>query len=766
MTLIADESDIRRLWMECRGDEKASVPSKDLVRRVLGRNGAHISTSEFDHLFPSGLREVDYRRFADILINAFGGPDLRLDRAFAVLDVESHGRVPTTRLLAVAQRFSTDHDLCAAFIADLDQDGDDWVDRTDFSALWPKDQPRSARRYCAAPVPHARDARAPISAPAAPSGTSPAFPAPGDARRPAAVSSISPLQMQIGFFRLLQGAAYRSFRPNYSANCETHLRAHDLPYTIPDFGRFVSCAVDYYLSLGIVQDEVCRAEFRRLDSLVSTEILELQERIENWTKLVKTPAMMRAEARVEEERAARSDVGQFFADIIEFILAAALDGHDPATLDPAALAMSELNRLRQHELHRELTRASASHEPHDDDKDFLETWHQVIVDAADTSVDGAIMPTKFWYEAFMPQLLRCASIRTAADLAALDAEGEADLDRWHVEVMAAGALDRFGNDVRDGFPNCSRDQKQSVRLAWRLTEHYLNGVEKRREREEFGRETGFLSEYVAFIDVWLGRNDIAKSDMRLSFPYFLGPATWSFLHTSAEIVDAMPDAPRASAIDAFKDFFRFLATMYPCPYCRFHLNRYVARNRELGVYPLEYLFLGPKKDGKDLVVTLDDKLDCISAENPGSLRVFLWKLHNAVSASIARTEPWFHSDPKPFYTTRFWPGLEAELVLAHALGQTVVDRDRLQELYGVMKAVSRLAVLRDEFVTATDENDKALLDRVYKRSDEAIADLVDAVEATRYLSRHYMYDPDKALDPPHFTAEEEDYARSGFFVER
>ena len=59
--------------------------------------------------------------------------------------------------------------------------------------------------------------------------------------------------MQIGLFRLLQGAAYRSFRESYSANSETHLRAYDLPYTIPDFCRFVNAALHYHLALGICQ---------------------------------------------------------------------------------------------------------------------------------------------------------------------------------------------------------------------------------------------------------------------------------------------------------------------------------------------------------------------------------------------------------------------------------------------------------------------------------------------------------------------------------
>ena len=49
------------------------------------------------------------------------------------------------------------------------------------------------------------------------------------------INGTSTLQLQIGFFRLLQGAAYRSFRESFSANSETHLRAYDLPYSIRDF---------------------------------------------------------------------------------------------------------------------------------------------------------------------------------------------------------------------------------------------------------------------------------------------------------------------------------------------------------------------------------------------------------------------------------------------------------------------------------------------------------------------------------------------------
>jgi hypothetical protein len=46
------------------------------------------------------------------------------------------------------------------------------------------------------------------------------------------------------------------------------------------------------------------------------------------------------------------------------------------------------------------------------------------------------------------------------------------------------------------------------------TRHYVNGVQKRRERPECGRESGVLSQYVAFIDVYVGRTDVKRADAR------------------------------------------------------------------------------------------------------------------------------------------------------------------------------------------------------------------------------------------------------------
>ena len=251
--------------------------------------------------------------------------------------------------------------------------------------------------------------------------------------------------------------------------------------------------------------------------------------------------------------------------------------------------------------------------------------------------------------------------------------------------------------------------------------------------------------------------------MRLSFPYYIGPATWRFLHTSAELVAAQaPDQQRAS-VQAFKAFFAAFATMYPCPYCRFHLNRYVVRNREVTMYPIEYLLLGSSEATPTLEVTVQDKLAVI--EDGPSLRLFLWKLHNTVSSSIARSEEWFHKDDSAYYTTRYWPGLDSELERAHALEIDLIRRDRVQRIYGVVKSAVHLSILRDELQLALHEEDLDQQQSIRLRAAAAIETVEQAVLNSRFLHDNYTNNPALALEPPHFTPAEEALARSGFFTE-
>jgi len=725
--------------------------------------GVAVSRTEVDTLLQSlNLRRLPNQGQGRLLLTVLAGDQtLRCSEAYGVLaKATAPGGVTVDHLKHLLKIFELNDTDAEAMAVTLDRDGSGQISREDFLAFLPSAFSRHPRSYRASHVVSRPAAQGEVRTetpppPAATSQTSTKAPSPGGS---------STLQLQIGLFRLLQGAAYRSFRASYSANSETHLRAYDLPYTIENFSSFVNAAVDLTSALGVV-DEDAREPLESLRRSVNGTLTDLHERMEHWRELELTPAMQEAEAQLEEELEELDHEHQQFAALVELLLVVGLQGHDPLALTPEDLHHHELNRLRHLDDHRELSghrhsqpSAQAQARP------FLETWQRVIVDENDNRYAGAIMPTRYWYEDFMPKLLRACSVTSAAEISGLEAESEAELDAWFESSRDAGEFDRYAPAMRAHFPQCSREVKQELRLAWRLSRHYLNGVQKRREREEFGRGDGYISEYVAFIDVYLGRSDIADAEMRLSFPYYLGPATWRFMHTCAEIIADRSASEQQQLVALFKRFFTTLATMYPCPYCRFHLNRYVVRNKEVHLYPIEYLLLGPRDEEQPHIeVTVDEKLSVV--HDAASLRLFLWKLHNTVSASIARTEPWFHRDDHAHYTTRYWPSLDSELARAQALAQAAIETERISRIYGVLKHAAHLAVLRDELQLALTRPGSDDLRQVWTRAEETVAAIEDAVLASGFLQHHYHYNPGLEQGDPHFTPEEEALARSGLYVE-
>lgn len=743
-------------WTTARTTQPGDAPLH-VLRQVFRKHGSFLAQRDLDSAFhgTGAAEDLTPERFIDCIVPLLGTQALRARHAFGYLEPDATGHVAVASLLSVVRAFAPDDPRCELIASEIDLDGDTWITLDDVISYLPSATHTGTQHYRATHVNPARLGTA--------SDTTLPPVEPSKVMTETETEGMSRLQLRIGFFRLVQGAAYRSFRENYSANSETHLRARDLPYTMPDFAVFLREAVSFYLALGIVKGPACIAEFQKLVRLVDDAVAALHHRVGNWPAVPMTDGMRAAQAIIDAERAALTDHRTLFASVIEFILALRTQGIAPDAISPDALAAHEINRLRHADLQMETHRSDPGQIS--DVGNYHDSWSRVILDTKDERVDGAIMPVAFWYDAFMPQLLRCASIMTDADLARIDSQTESDLDAWHADLAGTGAFDLHATDLRDGFGTCTLPQKIGLAQAWALTEHYLNGLEKRREREDFGRETGFLSEYVAFIDVFLGRDDVAASDMRLSFPYYIGPAVWCLLHTSAEIVEALPAEARANAIAQFKRFFRAFATMYPCPYCRYHLNRFVIQNREVESYPVEYLLLGRSKREQGLHITLEDKLGTISADAPGSLRLFLWKLHNAVSSSIARTEPWYHRDTRALYTTRFWPSLDAELARAHALGDAAIAVDRLTDIYRIVKPAAALAVLRDELQIALHRDDAEAMQDIETRATDAITTLEDAVMSSGYLERRYTFNPLKKDAAPHFTDEEEAFARSGLYVE-
>jgi hypothetical protein len=754
MPRIDSDAGLDRLWQDWQAarDARPGAPGLEVLRDLLAARGTRLTRDELHAAFARGHgRPVLSRaRLGDALVPLLGGRGLRLDHAFDYL-APGADHVPVDRLRAVLAPFSDDGAALDAMLGELDADGDRQVTRADFDAYHPHGH--APGTYRASHVDPSRHGIAPpvASAPAAP---------PTEGHAP---GGIAPLQMQIGFFRLLQGAAYRSFRRNWAANSETHLRAHDLPYTVADFTRFVRATVELYLSLGLVTGDRAQAAFRDLVTLVEGEEAALGARIAGWDRLTLTPEMAAAAAEAATEGAVLADHRAAFARTVELLLALRQAGIAPEAARPEALDRHEMTRLRHLDLQSEHGEVPATPPAADG---FHGRWANVIPSEDDPRPPGAMMPVAFWYDRFQPQLLLCASILSDADLDAEEGLDDEALDGWHAEQAAAGAFRPYAEDLAAGFAACRTPVKRTLRRAWRLTAPYLNGIEKQRERAEFGRGSGALSQYVAFVDLHLGRTDVAQAEMRLSFPYFIGPATWCFLHATAERIESMEPARRTDASAAFARFFAALATMYPCPYCRYHLNRYVAPNRERRFYPVEFLILGQRPDRAPLDISLADRLATLTRGTPGAVRLFVWKLHNAVSSSIARTEPWYHRDDHPLYTSRFWPGLAAEIARLRALAQGSIPLDRAEALEVVTRNAARLAILREGVQAALDEGDPARLDSLLAEADAAVAAADQAITDSGLLQNAYRYCPEATIPVPVLDASHESYARSSRFVER
>ena len=780
ISLLPTLETIAERWQVLAG-EHPRVPTSQLLTQACAAAGVLLNGREVEAVCVAYRIPPDANRDRRLLLLTvlLGDQRLRLEAAFRLLDPDQRGTVDPAQVQRLVQLFELPEAEAKELVVELNRDGSGEITLADFLAFLPQDFSAHPKAYHAAHLggrPGAHGAgTAAQGAPAAPSapaqvpasGQTTASPAPASAKG-ASKGGTSPLQMRIGLFRLLQGAAYRSFRENYSANSETHLRAYDLPYTIPNFAGFVNAALDLYQSLGIVEVGA-QQPLEDLRSSVNAMLAQLESRMANWATLEPTAEMAAAEQVIEAELDGLEHHHQVFAAAMELVLSGGLQGHHLAEIGLEDLQLHELNRLRHQEDFRELSLHRHTVSPGDQGEGssvtpFLERWHRVIVDDSDTRYAGAILPTRYWYEDFMPKLLKAASVMSRSDLAAVEAETEADLDAWFERRHQAGDFDSYATALKAHFLGCSLPVKQELKQAWELSYHYINGVQKRREREEFGRESGYLSEYVAFIDVFLGRDDIERSEMRLSFPYYLGPATWRFMHTSAELIHAIsPGEGQNEALACFKRFFLALATMYPCPYCRFHLNRYVVKNREVTMYPIEYLLLGPQTPTEHIEVTIDSKLASITDST--GLRLFLWKLHNTVSSSIARSEPWFHQESDAHYTTRYWPGLDSELARARALEEPSLPLERIERIYAVIKKASHLSILRDELQQALRRGDKEELQRVWERAEASVDSVEQALLASQFLSTTYHYDPSLVLEPPHFSAEEEALARSGYYVE-
>ena len=777
-TAITDE-EVEKLWEAFKvfdedGNDAISVEELGQVMRSLGQSPNDTDLRDLIKEVDVDLSgTIDFDEFKALMVSQQGNRKSRLKLAFSVFDQDGSGQITANEMRSVMSQFGLTDEELDEIIKEVDHDGDASIDFEEFCQLMP-DESETTTGYKDSPIlPASTLKTTATSKDIAPTESiSQESPTVMDqevaqlkeelSRHPQSERKrgTSRLQMQIGMFRLIQGAAYRCFRESFSANHETHLRVRHLPYRITDFVQFVKTAIELYKGLGVVS-ETCHPVLDAVVESIADEYARLESRIQNWKTVEKTPEMLAEEKAMLAARGKSATVKEKFAAGVEFAITMKKKSLNLRDIAEGVLALNELNRLRKMDLNEDLAPPAGKSEG--SPLEYLQKWNRVILSNASECVDGAMMPVAYWYEDFMPKLLAAFSVSTTADIQSNTVPNEAALDKWYKSTKEAGEFNRYGADIAEDFKRCTPKQKLMLKQAWRLTHYYLNGVQKRRERQEFGRESGLLSQYVTFIDVYVSRSEVKDASMRVSFPYYLGPAVWRFFHTTAEIVCTKTPSQQKALVAVFKDFFLLFATMYPCPYCRHHLNMYVVQNKEVEMYPVEYLVLGRNLDLTDFKVSVDAKLSTVV--DGCSLRLFFWKLHNTVSSSIARSEEWYHKDEKAFYTTRYWPSLDSELVRAKALKQISIATDCIYRLYGILRPAARLAGVRTTLQKLMEKGDQEGIKEACIVAQDQIKDLESAVISAQFLQETYYFDADLMDKAPYFTPEEEEFARSGVFVE-
>ena len=155
------------------------------------------------------------------------------------------------------------------------------------------------------------------------------------------------------------------------------------------------------------------------------------------------------------------------------------------------------------------------------------------------------------------------------------------------------------------------------------------------------------------------------------------------------------------------------------------------------MYPVEYLFVGwtPTADNLEGKVTAMDKLSYIT--DGLQLRLFVWKLHNAVNASIARSEQWYHTEESSINTSRYWPNVDAELYRA-SLRSGVVSANRLLELTDVLKIATKLNALRKSILEVDAAHINDLMNVITPLLQKLDFEIVDS----GFLQETFAFNPD------------------------
>ena len=236
------DRDITMLWNTFtlldvdRNDQTDSAKPQTISLADLGQMmqslGHALTEAELHHLIQEVDRDrsgtIEFEEFRGLMVSRHGDRSSRLTLAFSVLDEDSNGQISADELRQVMHPFGLTDTELDEMIQEVDRDGDRAINFEEFCQLVAQES-ASTRGYkdrlkfsnrslvpdqenCST-IPH----------------TEPTPNRPHSATVTPHHQGTSRLQMQIGLFRLIQGADYRCFRKSFCANHETHLRVKNLP---------------------------------------------------------------------------------------------------------------------------------------------------------------------------------------------------------------------------------------------------------------------------------------------------------------------------------------------------------------------------------------------------------------------------------------------------------------------------------------------------------------------------------------------------------
>lgn len=339
------ETEVDELWrafgvFDTDGNGEISAEELGQVMHALGQAPSLMDLRALiKEVDVEGSGTVDFEEFKALMIAQQGDRQSRLKLAYSIFDQDNNNHITAAELQTVMGRFGLSEGELTTMVKEVDLDGDGVIGFEEFCLL-AQDQATSANvggsisgsiAAGTTPNPSSNSAPEPVgkAAQRMPMEADTETQASQEIERLKALLALHPqeekaggtsrLQMQIGLFRLIQGAAYRCFRESFSANHETHLQVRNLPYRITDFARFVQTAIRLYKGLGIVEP-ACDALLDAVVDSITMEVARLGQRIENWPTLDKSPAMLLEEEAMVAARSASGNAREKFAAGIDFAI--------------------------------------------------------------------------------------------------------------------------------------------------------------------------------------------------------------------------------------------------------------------------------------------------------------------------------------------------------------------------------------------------------------------------------------------------------------